>query len=272
MRLMGWGTGMVGLVAGLGWARADFAPLQVGNRWEYGGTIQIRAAGVATGRMREWLTAEVRSERKAGDTTYYEVRLRDSLYARERYAQASGSWQTLADSVLGDTRTLASLGDKVSWVPAANDSGRLAELPAAGTYPVPFSVFGSLRILSAHENPPGQPTPLPGAPTDRQVMQTAFAEEEGSWVEWYAEGYGSAYEKSQAASRNSCGPSVERELLLDVFNGSDVSIGVPPPDPALPKAGKSACSSIRRLGRGMLAFGEAAPVPVDLAGRRVRAP
>src|SRR4051812_4992020 len=90
----------VGLILAAGAVRADFAPLKPGNLWVYQGSYSAYSGVGAASQGREWLSLEIVDTKQGGDTSYFRVRLRDSVYARESRSTYSGSLQPLPDTVL----------------------------------------------------------------------------------------------------------------------------------------------------------------------------
>lgn len=251
------------MLAASGMAMADFAPLAVGNRWTYEGTLVIQGSFGDEYRSGESLNLEVTSQRRSGDTLIHSIRMRDSLYSRQRKTSSAPA-ADLPDTLLVQTWKFGSVGDEVFRY-AQPDSGILPETGQLSFPGKPFSVFGSSLLFAAHRNLPGDPVAVPGGPAG--LVRTANSSAGTYWQDWFLDGVGAVWENTFLSAGASCGPTLRRDLYLRKFNGQPVSIGIDPPPPALAKEAKPSCSLRYRKGGRV---GIASPIPgivVDLAGR-----
>lgn len=241
------GAGIVLAIGAVPAAWADFAPLAPGNAWVYQGEYDAYSGLGPAGRGRERLSLEVLDARRGGDTAYFRIRMRDSVYAREGKSTYSGPLLPLPDTVLEQTRIIASLGDRAVLMPVSRDSGMLLDTTAFRFSGRSFSAFGSVDVLHFHANLPGPPTPVAGADTGLTVVQARHASEDGklSWEGWYLDGAGAYWERLAMGETASCGSFIARDLRLRKFNGREIAIGVQPPAGPLAKRAKAACSGIR---------------------------
>lgn len=256
----------------LGSIQADFAPLKIGSRWAYDGSLSLTGfRRIRELQARERLTLEVLSQRQSGDTSLYRIKMRDSVFARKRQATTVSPWEDLSDTVLSQVLTYASLRDSVFQLPATIDSGMLVD---SNDFDLPgphFSVFRSTLLLIAHRTLTGQPQVVPGSTPAKRAFATQHSQSWfAQWTDWYVDDVGGFFE--QFFINSECGHLVTRNLYLTQFDGKEVSIGVTPPGWPLAKEGMIACSLTRApVSRSRVGFQRGgARVEADLSGRIIR--
>jgi hypothetical protein len=262
----------IGMLLAIGAVWADYAPLAPGNSWIYQGEFDASTGLGAAAQGRERLTLEILDSSQGGDTAYFRIRMRDSVYERKARSTFSGALLPLPDTVLAQTRVLASVGERAILMPVARDSGFLLDTTAFKFSGRGFSAFGYLNALAYHADLPGSPVPLPGVDSGMTVLPVHLFSQEKvtTWDDWYLEGVGAFWEKTVAGETASCGAAIRRDLELREFNGREIRIGVEPPAGPLAKRAKVACSAIRipaRLKASSLQDWRANVV--DLTGRSI---
>jgi len=259
----------------LGSVQADFAPLKIGNRWAYEGSISMSGGFRRIKQLlaRERLTLEILSQRQSGDTSLYLIKMRDSLSARKWWTSTTNGWEDQQDTVLSQVVKYASLRDSVFQLPAAIDSGIVVDSSDIGLPGAHFSVFRTTLLLNAHRSLSGQPQVVPGSDPAKRAFSTQHLQNWFfQWTDWYVDDVGAFFE--QLRMNGECGPYLTRSLYLAQFNGKEVSIGVTPPGWPLAKEGVIACSLARvpssRLRIGFIWRGTR--TEADLSGRIFHSP